>query len=435
MPEALSQKDQELLREYLAAPGLGRILREFRKHWEKYGRTAGSVRVETPEEARAISGIVGRHYDVGRQIKAAQIEDALMSRTRFGCGLREALECHFGARLVSRPAAREERQRAWDAALGRMRTIVTDALGRGPRSDILLGWLEADGSYLRKKWRQCEDDLLRDVTIAVAAITRLPEDDQVMGLAVLANLASGDSHALDTDRAAGVLFDRALAHLHPEVEDPLSRGAEGRDELHAAAGVAKDRTSPRVDAFGLRSDSPKFDFLSEFPLLTCSLRMAESLRGGGIHAAGGVVFAVENPAVFDQLVDRLLHLPAQRRPTLICTNGRLNLADRVLLRELVREGVTVRYSGDFDAEGLSIAASVLREFGPAASPWRMSADDYEESLSPASPMSRLPDVIGVPDSLSRVARAVSACGKAGFQEAIFERLLADLLAFGQSLKG
>lgn len=428
MPERLSAGERERLREVLADSGLTRILSVLRERWVSYGRTAGQVTVETREEAFALSGLLPRSVRVGSRVRAQMLEDALLHHTRFACTLREALEVHTGERLVSRTDRAAARRGAWEACLSEIHEKLGEADVRKTHGEAARRWLEEDDAALRQRWGRSAGQLRDDMRVLIGALAHLPAGDETIALAVLANRASGNPHALNAGTSAASLLDRLLAHMHPEVESPLTRGAEGRDELLTAAGIAKDRTSPKVDTFGLRAQDPSLAPLLRLPTLTLTLRMAEALRGGRLGSADGVVHVVENPSVFDQLVERMEALAPEARPTLVCTNGRMNLADRVLLDDLVASGGRIRYSGDFDPDGLSIACSVLRRYRGQAVLWRMTAADYEAALTNQSTVlveANLSTFGEIPASLRAT---MVRKRRIAFQEALLEALWSDLTA-------
>jgi uncharacterized protein (TIGR02679 family) len=86
-----------------------------------------------------------------------------------------------------------------------------------------------------------------------------------------------------------------------------------------------------------------------------------------------VVWVCENPSVVEEAAEKL----GARCAPLICVEGRPSVAATLLLGALSRSGTELRYHGDFDWAGLSIAASVI-ELG--AVPWRMSAKNYLSAL-------------------------------------------------------
>ena len=105
---------------------------------------------------------------------------------------------------------------------------------------------------------------------------------------------------------------------------------------------------------------------------------------------------------------------------MICLEGRLKSAGRLLLRLARTRGLETRYHGDFDWPGLQIANSVM---GEGALPWRMSAADYRAA----------------PDGIATSGAPVEACwdrdlmeamierGQAVHEESLLDLLLADLV--------
>ena len=429
----MSAEDMSILREVLADPGFARILAVLRSRWETYGRAAGRVVVETREEAVALGGLLGKRPSIGAAITTAAIERVLLHETRFACTLRDALEVHFRTTLTSNAERRDAREEAWRATLAELTALIERASLTSDVRSIMLAWISEEATDFRRRYTQGAKRLVGDFGAVIRAVERLPSNDDVCALAVLADTVFGDPHALDVGAPAAGLFDRALARLNPELDSPLSRGAEGRDELLSASGIAKDRTSPKVDVFGLRSICPGYAHLREHPLATFSLRALEGMRGGHLRAAGDVAFVVENPPVFDQIVERLLPLPSDLRPTVVCTNGQLNLADRLLLAELQAGGAGLRYAGDFDPAGLRIARSVLERYPNSATLWRMTADDYRRALRPDSPRLQAAEIPHFEGALVTVGDAMRDVGRAGYQEALLADLAEDVMEIAFTL--
>ena len=91
-------------------------------------------------------------------------------------------------------------------------------------------------------------------------------------------------------------------------------------------------------------------------------------------APGAEVLVVENP--------RIVEAAAQRRSAIavIATNGNPSSAVRLLLLQLLDQGASIRYHGDFDAAGLAICA---RMHALGLRPWRMTSIDYLDALDAA----------------------------------------------------
>jgi uncharacterized protein (TIGR02679 family) len=132
-----------------------------------------------------------------------------------------------------------------------------------------------------------------------------------------------------------------------------------------------------------------------------------------------VVFVVENPAVLAEALDRF----GAACPPVVCVSGWPNTAAVTLLRQLAATGAVLRYHGDFDGDGLRIAAYVTSRTG--ARPWRMSTSDYLAAVTPAGPpVGRVTDAPWDPT----LALALRARATAVPEERVTEVLLSDLAA-------
>jgi uncharacterized protein (TIGR02679 family) len=97
----------------------------------------------------------------------------------------------------------------------------------------------------------------------------------------------------------------------------------------------------------------------------------------------------------------------------------------LLLRALSDAGATLHYHGDFDGEGLRIAAHVIARTG--AKPWRMSTVDYLAALSAnptGPPVGRVTDAPWDPD----LGDALRTHGTAVAEERVTDALLEELSA-------
>jgi uncharacterized protein (TIGR02679 family) len=90
------------------------------------------------------------------------------------------------------------------------------------------------------------------------------------------------------------------------------------------------------------------------------------------------VHVCENPSVVEEAAARL----GAACPPLVCVEGWPSVATTRLLSSLRAGGAELRYHGNFDWQGLQIAADVL---GLGAHPWRFGAADYRAALSADHP--------------------------------------------------
>jgi uncharacterized protein (TIGR02679 family) len=427
---------RELL-ELLRKPALARVLSEARSKLGQNREIKGRIKIESRDEADALEDLIGRGAKPGGTIAVAEIDRRLREETIFHCSLEEAVVLHAGEPIV-RP--KEEKARA-AAARGRAVRRCFEALpelGLSPEAYArVIGWMHAEETSLHtglRLWGEAE--LLKAVAAVALAFDRMPRTGQpAIFLADLSNeVTRGDSHGLDAGRPASTLLLRALEHHHPETARRERRGSGAwRSALLEAAGIARDPISVRVDTFGLSGDTR---YLRELRAAGVDRPFTlNTLAGIGddVRAWRDVAFVVENPTVFAKLITEIcgLYVP-ERHPTLVCTNGNLNQADKALLDRLVARGAHLFYSGDFDAAGLDIAAAVLARYPGAASPWRMTVDDYraaargsEKAIDPSS-LQRVRRVF--PELVGEMTRRRATA----YQEALIPALVEDVDQFART---
>jgi uncharacterized protein (TIGR02679 family) len=195
-----------------------------------------------------------------------------------------------------------------------------------------------------------------------------------------------------------------------------------RRELLAKVGIIADDVSTPVLVLNVRAASSGL-------LATTLNRYADA--GEPLHVTGRqlqredirfatppdrVVFACENPTVLAAAADAL---GAECRP-LICTSGQTRTAARELFRAFRATGARVRYHGDFDWPGITIARGLYGREG--AEPWRMQTSDYLDG--PEGPPLQGGPVETPWDAT--LAPAMVARGRAVHEEAVLAELLRDL---------
>ena len=190
-------------------------------------------------------------------------------------------------------------------------------------------------------------------------------------LPVLADRVLADTHALDDDTRLAALVHKALALIY---DQPPPANAQERRALWERAGVADDDLSNVVLAGGIRAAG---DDIASQILRTCAAAghvaalTLSQLRASNLRAGmPGEVWVFENPSMLAMALARF----GRRCPPIVVTAGWPNSAAIALLSHLAAVGATLHYHGDFDGEGLRIAANVAARTG--AIPWRMTSQDY-----------------------------------------------------------
>jgi uncharacterized protein (TIGR02679 family) len=138
-------------------------------------------------------------------------------------------------------------------------------------------------------------------------------------------------------------------------------------------------------------------------------------------AAHGRAYVCENPAVLAAAADEV----ADISPPLICVEGMPSTAALIVLESLAAIGWDLRYHGDFDWRGLTIAGVVARKL-PTVAPWRYRAVDYGRAVAAGVGTVDLAGQSSTSPWDPKLAPAMEAAGVAIYEEQVLGELLDDL---------
>ncbi|GAA1935261.1 TIGR02679 family protein [Kitasatospora viridis] len=378
------------------------------------GRPVSRVRVGPLGDAgrEALADLLGLDRLPGTEpsIQLVHLEAAVADAC--GQSVREVAAAVIGRPITNRSTEREreatERSLVWDWLAGH--EVVTAQ----PALTEWVGHQQANGLV-----EGSPDRTRRLLAAALTVLAALPADGEPLPV-LAARLLGGDSHALDDGTRLSASVLRALAALYgTDVPD----SAEARRALWSRAGVADDELSSTVLAVGLRPDGggpvARICRISADAGHPVSLALGQLRSPGELGWPTGPVHIVENPSVLALALRQF----GDRCPPLVCTSGWPNTAVIHLLRQLARSGSPLRHHGDFDGEGIRIAAHVLAKTG--AVPWRLAAGDYRAAATrlPAGPdPGRLTPAPWDPE----LTLAMAELGTAVVEEVVADVLLDDL---------
>lgn len=138
----------------------------------------------------------------------------------------------------------------------------------------------------------------------------------------------------------------------------------------------------------------------------------------------GVVHVCENPRVLEAAVD------ASARAAVVCTMGNPAVVVTTLLQQLRAARGELRYHGDFDWPGMTIANALIGTHG--CRPWRLHAPDYLAALALLAPVVPELPVLG-PRVVTacwdeQLSAEMAAAGRAVHEELVLVDLLVDLVS-------
>ncbi len=436
--------------EYFRERGLARLVAEATHAFYRNGRPVGLVVLTDATEAEqdGLAGLTGRKPARGPlRVQLADLDRCLRS-SGFGCTLEELLVAWASepvrTRAAERATAESERARRREG----WREMLEAVAARYPPESLAGRWLTSGahglpwllGRFERLDLSSLEEKRAR-VQLVADALDRLPLPEP-RRLAVFANELAGDPHAFDLGAEAGRLLITALLDLFGEELGLASSraerlGAAARRQLFERVGVFPEGVSSTVAVYGLAEatrcggDLDPLIASAQPEVLVLPLRRLLAWR----RASPGRpdVYLVENPTVFEDLVDGLEGGTTDAcPPVVICTAGWPSLAAWRLLDLLVaaRPDCVFHYSGDFDLGGLRIAEVVRQRQGERFRLWRLDPESYQVALREESGALSEGDLrqlalLGV--ALAKLVEAMLATGRSAYQEAIEHLLIGDLL--------
>ena len=395
----------------------------FRTAWAKVGRYGVAGRLPTAgldaAQLQALESVLGRRVTARRPVEVAWL-DAALRRSPFACGIEEVAAAWFGPPPETQGAGAARRAAEAEGFLDRGVPAWTAA---GVPPAVAAAVLRRE--FLRAL--RAGPGAVADLQAAVEAVAGVLGDppyrrgDAAL-LGILANRATGDPHAFDAGTVGGRLLLGALGA-------PPGAGALARQEVLARVGIAVDGISSTVAVCGIGPDGERGGPADA--VLVAPLRSVLRWALPAATWAGAPVHVVENPPVLEALVERGLPPGA----ALVCTAGFPSAAAVRLLGALARAGAAVRYSGDFDGNGLQIAERVLGMGGGAWSPWRMAPEDFAASVAVARGRAvREPDErralegLTATATLAATAGAILETGTVAYQESLVGALWSDVWA-------
>ncbi|HEY1293496.1 MAG TPA: TIGR02679 family protein [Chloroflexota bacterium] len=368
----------------------------------------------TAGQRRAVELLVGRPVTPGLalSIKLETIQTVL-ARAGAASDLRGAIESLIGP-VVDRQAEQRATEGAWSDAFAPLEELCADRL-------LLARWLDSVRAtgVLRRLAHGDPTVGLRLARDTARIVERLP--CHATPLSVLASTATGDGHALDAGRPLSTLVIHAAACLGGV---PEGHGAEWRRTVWASVGVLCGELTSPVLCLNLPADpsTPTGKALSalarqgEPAYITARQLLRDPPTFGALH--NQCVSVCENPTVVAEAANTL---GAACAP-LVCASGHPAGAATLLLRMLLATGAHLRYHGDFDWPGITIANGLFSRFD--LTPWRFDAPAYRAADRSATTPLRGRAVQATWDPA--LTRAMLDAGRKIEEERVLSVLLADL---------
>lgn len=414
--------------------GFDRLLPKLIERYRQLGRIGGSVKLThlQPNEKMAFTTFFRKDYthQSSATISFALFEKAL-SKTKYAhLEIKDILEAYAGEKLVTKMEEKEQYELQKEAFFHQL-------IDENPHAARWLHFVKNKGRGTRFLHSLYDENcqLLRTVIQHVCqALKQLPRGNRFERLPFFAQKITKNPHAFDLDGEQGKALLHALQfHLYEKGEISFIYSqltSEEANDILQSFHLLRDDLLNFVTCIGLLGTTSKGDYElfqaanREQAALNLPLREVVKLTTCR-PIMGNAVFIVENSGVCATILDRW---PFPEPPPLICTHGQFKLAALLLIDLLVKENVTIYYSGDFDGEGLQMAQRLKKRAPEHVKLWRYSLKDYQHCISNKDleneRLSRL-NMIDLPE-LMEVREEMINQKKAGYQEELIDELIHDM---------
>lgn len=361
---------------FRARPVFDRVLKQVREKMLSLGRVGGTavLRGWTEEERDHLEGFFQKNLHGKKQltVSAALLDRALTESKFASLSWEEILKAYFDDPLIGKKEQRKKEESERNSFFSQ----YADPTGNAGQR-FLADLLSEDGEGRRLLYSQYRTDrglIGRRLEVFLHAAKNLPADVQtVQALPVFAAKVSGDPHYFDEGTAAVKLLQLFIREHYGLTRLQAYSDTEWKARLLYRAGILKDDLSNTVLIYGLQANLQDGSlhagvdgFYRMREPFSCTLQTLYRLaRVKGDKK----VYAVENPAVFAELISRF---PDK---TFVCTNGQLRLAVLILFDMLSLDSM-LYYTGDYDPEGLGIAQRLKDRYKDRLILWEYKPEYY-----------------------------------------------------------
>ncbi|MBE1556538.1 TIGR02679 family protein [Sporosarcina limicola] len=396
---------------------------EFRKKFESLGRIGGTIKLDTFEEIELepIALFFGTTVNalLNKNVLSLNDFECSLQQTKFEeIGLHMLLEAYFDEKVESKKSMKE----AWIVKEDSQLEKLSEEYSSMASYFLYLHGRSRDSGWIIKMIFEAE--FLLSVNYLAKALNELPVDYE--RLPFFSQRISGNPHTFDLSTVTGKLWIHLL-HFKQNGGGPPPTNVEAINDLLLTVRLLRDDITNFVSFANLLGKKDGcFHPVWQAATTTRSvvnIPLRELLKIEQVLSSHDSenIYVVENSGVFSALLDEVPDIP------LICTHGQFKLAGLRLIDLLVESGYILHYAGDFDPEGLSMAVRLLQRHPRNVKLWRMDIESYELSKPCVELEERLNKLEGIKHpSLLDLAMRIMQTGKAGYQEALLEVMIADI---------
>lgn len=349
--------------------GFSRFIQKLYEKYQSFSKFSGTIKLSnlSEEEATSLSRFFGVTYKNGDSI-AISIQKfiRIMENSKYeDFDIYVLVEECLETKLVTKKEEIEIKKNVEDE-------FYRSIIGKDKGSLWLRNVVEKKilpYSILQKRYNKDKKILKKDLLNIIALINHLPQE-RVM-LPIFSSQITKDPHYLDLDTSTSNLFLYALSYFD-DCLYPVSR--EEKVKLFSKYNLEIDVLSNYVLTFNL---------LTEKDYINCFSKNGESLILNiqniidieKFDTVGKKVFIFENPSMLMEILAKKMDV------AVIISGGFPNSSVYLVLDKLLKSHNMLYYNGDFDPEGLLIAAKLKEKYQDKLELFCYTELDYENCVS------------------------------------------------------
>ena len=345
-----------------------RFFEEINKKYQSYGEIKGRVAIKNLKnsEVKAFEEI-GKYYKEGENItyKLKELEEFFEKSIYGEQNLKNLLFDYYGKEIEHKKEKKEsdeKEERSFYHIL--LNQIGEESLAGRYFSSL---FFEKGAGYRTIKIRYREDrvNLANTLLNCAKALNNLPESrEDTTFLQLFADSITGDPHFFDETGKNFFFLYEGIKYIYDiKIEE---ESIDSRRDILFRAGLVKDGLMNNIYVYGFESfkkDGRKNLIFSqsciEKEYLILSAEQFD--RIANIIPVSNKIYIVENPSVFLEIVSYIKKKGIEKF-SLICSSGELNMSFYLFMDKIEKEEIDIKYSGDFDPEGILIAQKIRKRY-------------------------------------------------------------------------
>lgn len=345
-----------------------RFFEEINKKYQSYGEIKGRVAIKNLKnsEVKAFEEI-GKYYKEGENItyKLKELEEFFEKSIYGEQNLKNLLFDYYGKEIEHKKEKKEsdeKKERSFYLIL--LNQIGEESLAGRYFSSL---FFEKGAGYRTIKIRYREDrvNLANTLLNCAKALNNLPESrEDTTFLQLFADSITGDPHFFDETGKNFFFLYEGIKYIYDiKIEE---ESIDLRREILFRAGLVKDGLMNNIYVYGFEAFKKAGD---KNPIFSYSCIEKEYLilsaeqfdRIANIIPVSNKIYIVENPSVFLEIVSYIRKNSIEKF-SLICSSGELNMSFYLFMDKIEKEEIDIKYSGDFDPEGILIAQKIRKRY-------------------------------------------------------------------------